>query len=634
MFDFVHTHKKLIQILLALIILPFSFFGLDWYSKTGSANALATVNGENISQQDFDGALRQQQENLRQSMGNNFDPAILAKPEVRQQVMTTLINQRLLIQQARAAGLMMSDDQLRQYISSVEAFQKNGQFDKQVYEMVVRSQNLTPASFQEQIRDDEGMRRLIDGYTGNAYVSNTVLDNLTRLSAQQRVVSLATFTPDTFMAQTKVDDAAIKAYYDKNQAEFHQPERARVEYVVFSANALLPQITVSDADAKTYYDAHQADYGSQAQRHVAHILISVAANASAADKDAARAKAEQVLQEVKQSPDKFAELAKQYSQATGSADKGGDLGLFQGDAIMGIKSFDDAVNQLKPGEVSGVVQSDAGYHIIKLLDVVPGNVKAFDLVKEAIEQKLKQQKAIDQFSELEEKFRDAVFTQSDSLKPAAELVKVPVQQSAWLNKGQANQEPWTDKVLQTVFSNDVIQDKRNSAVTEIAPNTLLAARMLEYQPASLRPLADATDTIRQKLQREQASALAVKQGKDVLAQLQRGETVKLDWHTQSISYPQQGSVPESDLLRQIFRVNAGKLPAYVGAEQAQGYFLVRVDEVKDAPMDESKRASYAKQLRGLIGTEVVQAVLTNARSRAKVQVRALSTGDDKTGDGE
>jgi peptidyl-prolyl cis-trans isomerase D len=248
----------------------------------------------------------------------------------------------------------------------------------------------------------------------------------------------------------------------------------------------------------------------------------VAKQASDADKQAAKAKAEQVLQQIKQSPGKFAALAKQYSQDPGSAAKGGDLGMFGRGAM--VKPFEDSVFSLKAGEVSGLVQTDYGYHIIKLQAVKPAKIQALGEVKSLIAQRLKSQLANDKFAELAEKFNNTVYEQSDSLKPAAELAKSPVQKGGWLSKGQAPAGLWTEKALQAVFSEDTLKNKRNTAAIEVAPNTVLAARVTEYKPASARPLSEVSAGIRQKLDAA-GGRPGVATRQEATEQLQRGEKV-------------------------------------------------------------------------------------------------------------
>lgn len=629
MFDFVHENKRVVQVVLALIILPFAFWGVDSYRRSDDVEAQATVNGEKISPQEFDKALRQQQERMRESLGNKFDQAMLDNPEVKNSTLENLVSQRLLILQARDAGLTVNDEQLAQVITGIESFQKDGKFDKQRYAAALSKQNMSPLSFEERVRHELGMRQMIDAYTQNGYASNSITDSLIRLNEQQRMVSMTDIALEPFLKQVSVDEPAIKNYYEKNPKEFQAPEQARVEYVTFTADALQSQVAADDAEIKKYYDEHQPEFGTQEQRQAAHILISAAAQAPDAEKQAAKAKAEQVLQQVNKSPAKFAELAKQHSQDTGSAMNGGDLGLF-GRGMM-VKSFEDAVFQLKPGEISGLVQSDFGFHIIKLLAVKPPKILSLDEAKNSIAQKLKQQKANDKFADLAEKFSNMVYEQSDTLKPAAELVKMPVQQSGWLNKDQALILPWTDKALQAVFAKEVVKDKRNSAAIEVSPNTLLAARVLEYKPASARPLAEVGDAIRQKLMRQQAHQLVLKQGKDMLALLQHGENPKLGWKPAQMITRAQQTGQNNELVRQVFQVDTAKLPAYTGAINAQGGFtLVRVDAVADTTeIDNAKHDGYLQQLRQITGEELFRAYLADARKNAEISMKTFAADEKK-----
>jgi len=627
MFDFVQEKKRVVQIVLGLIIITFGFFGVDSYRKSGNSNAPATVNGEKITQQEFDSALRQQQDRVREQAGSNYDPSLFDKPEIKRMILENVINQRLLSLQARKVGLTLSNDQLTQIIAGIPAFQKDGKFDKQRYETALSSQGMSPQIFESRVRDELSTRQLIDAFTKNGYASTVGADNLIRLNEQQRVVSVAQISPDTFAKQVKVEDAAVKEYYDKNQREFQIPERASVEYLIFSVAALQSQVKINEADINKYYEEHQAEFSTPEQRKAAHILIAVDAKASDADKQAARAKAEQILQQVKQSPGQFSELAKKYSQDPGSAANGGDLGMF-GRGMM-VKPFDDATFKLLIGEVSGLVQSDFGFHIIKLLAIKGGKTQSLTEVKSTIAQKLKTQKANDMFAELSEKFNNAVYEQSDSLRPASELVKIPVQRVAWLSKGQMGVAPWTDKALQAVFSDEVIKNKRNTPAIEIAPNTLLAARVIEYKPEGSSPFVEVQSAIRQKLQRLQSQDLALKEGKSVLGRLQKDEAVNVEWKSaQSVTRSQHVAL-DNELTREIFKANPTKLPSYVGIENAQGvYMLARINSVKEIDsIDEAKRARYLQQLSQMTGEELLQSYLADTRKHASIDISPIDVAD-------
>ncbi len=623
MFNFVQEKKRLVQIVLALIILPFAFWGVDSYRKSGGAAPLATVNGEKIGQQEFDNALNQQEQRFREMAGSNFDPAFFDKPEIKFSILDGLISQHLMSMEASKAHLSLTNEQIGQIIVNIGAFQKDGKFDRQQYETVLKEKGKTPAGFDAEIRQAVLVQQLNEAYTQNGYAAKTVTENLIRLNEQKRVVAVANLDSSAFIKQVKLPDNAVTDYYAKNAQEFQMPERVKVEYVVLSADSLLSQVTVSDDEIKQYYIDHQSDFGSQEQRQAAHILIAVAKQATDAEKQAAQEKAEKVLQQVRQSPSRFAALAKQYSQDPGSAANGGDLGTF-GRGSM-VKPFEDSVFSLKVGEVSGLVRTDFGFHIIKLLAIKPAKSQSLSEVKGMIAQRLKLQLANDKFAEVAEKFSNTVYEQSDSLKPAAELAKTSVQQGIWLSKGQAAAGIWTVKALQAVFSEDALKNNRNTAAIEVAPNTLLAARVIEYKPASERPLSEVSAGIQQQLLRLQASELAAQQGQKLLGQLQHGDKVNVAWKPAETATRTQRSGMDPALLQAVFRADAGKLPAYVGVDSSNGYVLARIDAVKDdASIDENKLARYEQQIRQLTGEALLMAYMSDVRAHANISVKGFA----------
>jgi len=629
MFDFVHERKRLVQIVLALIVLPFALWGVDSYRNSGDVVSLAKVNGEKISQQEFDNAMEQQRQRIREMAGPNFDPAIFDKPEIKHSVLDGLVTQRLMLSGAREAGLVVSDEQMAQIIATVGAFQKDGKFDKQQYEAALRAQGMTPAMFEFRVRQDLTTRQLTDAFTQNGYAADAVVANLIRLNEQQRVVSIAKLDLATFTKQAQVSDAAIKTYFEQNPQEFQIPERAKIEFVTLSLDALMEQAVAKDSDIKAYYEEHLSEFGTQEQRQAAHILITLSKQASDAEKAEAKRKAEQVLKQVKQSPAKFAELAKQYSQDPGSAANGGDLGMFGRGAM--VKPFEEAVFSLKVGEISDLVQSDFGYHIIKLVAIKAPKVQPLSEVKAMISQRVKFQQSSDKFAELAEKFSNTVYEQSDSLKPAAELVKAPVQGGVWLSKDKPSSAAWNEKVVQAVFSEDVLKNKRNTAAIEIAPNTLMAARVTEYQAASVHPLAEVASAIRTQLQQRQAKQALVEQGKKKLEQLQKGEKTDVSFLSAQTFTRSQHANLSADVVKALFRADVSKLPAYVGVEDEQvGYVLARIDAVKDAAIpDEMKRSRYAQQIRQITGDELLAAYLADTKKQADITMKDFAAAEKK-----
>lgn len=629
MFDFVHERKRLVQIVLLLIILPFAFWGVDSYRKAAAGSSVASVNGEKITEQEFANALHQQEQRMRAMSGPSFDASIFDKPEIRFSILNTLVTQHLLDSEARRLGLAATGDQVRSVISGIAAFQKDGKFDRQLYEKALAAQNMSPSYFEEKVRQELNTRQLTDTYLGNGFASATVMDKLIHLNEQQRVISTADLDIKRYLGRVHVAPEAIDEYYKNNQNEFKTPEKVKVEYLMLSPDVLSSQIQVSDSELKDYFSEHQSEFASPEQRQAAHILISVSPQAADAEKQAAKAKAEEVLQQVQKAPGSFAALAKKFSQDPGSAANGGDLGYFGRGAM--VKPFEDAVFALKLGEISGLVQSDFGYHIIKLTGVHPGKAQSFSDVKGEIAQRLKAQKASDRFADLADKFSNTVYEQSDSLKPAAELIKQQIQQGGWLIKGSQPSGVWTDKLMQALFSDETVKNKRNTAAIEVSPNVLISARVVEYQAASVKALAEVKEAIQNKLMRQQALAELAKDGAAMLGSLKQSEKVNISWQAAKTITRSQHPGLDAGVAQAVFRESVTKLPAYVGVESgANGYVLVRVDAVKDiVEVDDGKRQQYTQQVAQITGEEILQAYLAEARKHADISIKSFASGDNK-----
>lgn len=618
MFDFVQEKKYIVYIVLGLITASLGLVGVNSYQKSGGQGEVATVNGTKISAQEFERSLRQQQEQLKQRLGQGFDAAMFDTPEMKRAVLDNLVAQRVLIDAANKSGLTVSDAQMAQVIGSVEAFQDNGVFDKKRYAKVLANNNLSPLMYEKRVHDELVSQQLNEAFMPNAYSAAYSVAKVMGLNEQQRVVSVATVPFQSLLTQVKVEAAAIKQYYDLNQKEFTVPEQAKVEFVRFSVANLLANSNVDSAEVAVYYKDHQAEFSSEEQRQAAHILINVAATAPQAAQDVARAKAEQVLAQVKTAPKKFAELAKQFSQDPGSAANGGDLGFFS--AGMMVKPFSEAAFALKTGEMSGLVKSDFGYHIIKLTAVKASRVLPFDEARETIANKLRQQKASEKFAELAEKFSNTVYEQSDSLQAAAQLAGAKIEQSDWLIKGMPNVQPFNAKALQAIFSDDVVKNKRNTAAIEIDASTLVAARIKEYKAATVKPLAEVQAAIEQKLAREKAIALAATQGADALAKLQKDGSSNLTFATAQ-TVTRQANTLDADVLRLVFQANGAKLPQFVGHESAAGYTIARVEAVKNVENnDVTKQQRYEQQVRRLLGEELFKAYISDAKKKASISI--------------
>lgn len=611
----------LAKLILVLITIPFAMWGVESYLQSGGdGDAVATVNGSKITQREFTQALKDQQERLRSALGRDYDPSLLDSPEMRRSILDGLINQRLLMSEAARSGMLVSDAQLAAVIAAEPSFQQDGKFSQERYERLLKQQGLSPVGFEARVRQDIMMQQLRDSFAESAFVPRTVLENAARIAEQKREISQVSLAADQYLAQAKVDAAAIKTYYDNHQADFSVPEQVRLEYVVLSPDSVAGQVPVSDEDVKKYYEEHAARYLDLGERQASHILIALAPTASEAERAAAAARAKRIYEQVKQNPAGFAEVARKESQDPGSAPQGGDLGFFPPGGM--VKPFSDAVFQMKVGDIVGPVQSEFGYHIIKLSAVKPGKTVSFEQAKAEIAEELKKEKAQARFAEAAETLSNLAYEQSDSLKPAAEALKLAIQSSAWVSK-KGGEVPLlgNEKLLQAVFAEDAVKNRRNTEAIEVAPSTLVAARVIEYKPSSVKPLDVVSAEIGEKLRREQATAAAVQDGKARLVKLQQGEAPSLDWSAPQLVGRTDTQGLSGTTLSATFKADVRKLPAYVGVENPQGgYTLVRVSRVVEGTVDAAKTVGYAQNLQRLLAEESVSAYLAYLKQKADIKV--------------
>ena len=621
MYNLVHSHKKLIQIILAVAFVPFAFFGVDSYFRAGDrGDNIATIGGQPITEQEFARALQERQNYLQRMAGGRMDPALLDSTELRFAVLDGIVRERLLISQAVRGGLLVSDQQLQQLISEQPAFQEGGKFSHARYEELLRRQNMTPIGFENSLRRDLMVERVSNAYRATTIVPNAVAERLLRINAQQREVSQSVLAPENFVAQVKLEAGAAKQHYDAHQNEFQLAEQARLEYLVLALDAVASQVEVSADEVKQFYERNLKQYTQGDERQASHILIAADAKASVEEKQAARAKAGQLLEQARQKPASFTELARRNSQDPGSAANGGDLGFFPRGAMP--KLFDDAVFQMKAGEIAGPVETEFGYHIIRLTAVKGG--RGLDDVKDQVALDLKRQKAGKRFSELAEQFNNLVFEQGDSLKPAADALKLEIQSSSWVSRsGSENKLLNNQKLLQAVFAEDGVRNKRNSEVVDVGNNTLVAARIIEYKPASVRAFDEVSAEITKRLTLRQAAQLAAARGRDLLAKLKQGEAATVAWSGAKLISREKAQDYAGPVLLGVFKADVGKLPAYAGIENAQGGFvLLKITRVIEAEaVDVARRKAASAELRQMLGQEEFEAYVASLKLRADINVK-------------
>ncbi len=625
MYDFVYKHKRWLQIaLLVLIVPPFALFGIDFYFRnTDTTGSLAKVGDARISEVEYSQALRQAQEKMREMMKSNPDPSLLNSPQLKESVLNELIERRVTLAQAARTGMTISDAELQKMIAGVEAFHDDkGKFSHDRYRQLLQGQGMTPAMFESQARTNIVLEQVRSVYSGSAFVAESVAERLLKIREQEREVSQVLFSPADFRKQVTVSDADAEKYYNEHKGEFVVPERVKVEFVVLSLEAYQRSVQVSDEEIKKFYQENQSRYQTAEERRASHILIPAAASATPEEKAKAKALADDLLKQVKQNPKKFGELAAKFSKDPGSAEKGGDLGFF-GHGLM-VKPFDEAAFAMKLGEITGPVETQYGYHIIRLDAIKAVQTTPLEAVKAQIVEDLRKPKVAKAFAEAADNFNNMVYEQFDSLQPAVDALKLTVQKSDWISRQGGNPNPLLNnpKLLSALFSDEVLKNKHNTAAIEVQPNMLLAARVIEHKTSEGMPLDQVRKDILQHLADQAATQLAEKEGRAALEKLKRGESVALAWSAaQTVTLEKrQGLHPEA--AQSVFGADTAKLPSYSGVPVSQGRFVIyRITKVKDiTETTPEQRKGLAKQLAQMLGQEQYIAYLASLREHADVKI--------------
>ncbi|MBB5496147.1 SurA N-terminal domain-containing protein [Paraburkholderia sp. MM5384-R2] len=630
MLDFFRNHQRLMMFMLILVILPgLGFVGIQGFRGFFDESAnVASVNGHKITRVEYDDAMRQQIDRGRQMLGAKFDMKSFDTPERRRQMLDGMIEQRVLADETQRLHLSASDEAVRRALLSdpVISSLKNpdGSIDLDRYKQLLAMQGMTPDQYDERVRYNLAMQQLPASIEASAFTSKTLAQHLTELAQQQREVQGIAFHPHDYAAKIQPTDAQLQAYYDAHRNDFATPATATIQYLVMSPAALSASVQPSDADLKKYYDDNIAHFRTEGEVRASHILIAAPKDASAADKAKAKQKAEELLAQLKAHPDQFAQIARQNSQDPGSASKGGDLGYFGRGMIAGGQAFDDAVFALKKDEISGIVQTDFGFHIIKVTDVKPAVTKSFDEVKDQIARELKTQLASKAFTDSSEGFTSLVYEKAKSLQPAADKFKLQIQTATVTPQPDPKLPPESPlnnpKFLAAVFANDSVSAHNNTQAIDVGNNTLIAARVTDYKPAAVPAFDAVKDAVRQKVIAVQANEAAHKDGVAKLAEFEKSKATAGFSSPLKVSRNDAQGVPPA-ALSAIYKVDAQKLPAYVGVDLGDdGYAIYRVNQiVQPAATDAQHLAVAQQQIAQVDAQSETEAYLKALRERSKVK---------------
>lgn len=597
MFNVVEKHQKLVKGIMITITATFVVWGISGYlGMAGDDGYVAKVGGNKIYSQDIDRAIDANQ-------GQSTD---------KMQVLFGLINRQLLINSLQDHHMSVTTGELQKAISALPMFQTNGQFDPKKYEDFLKQQYTTSAKFEADMSQQILIEQMINFFKNSYFVSNTFQTKFSELLSRERNVSQYVVDPKQFYDKITLSESDINSYYQQNIQQYTIPDQVKLQYIQVSPTILANLIKVSDADIDKYLADHP-DLASNKQVDVSHILFNVPANATPEQKAEIKAKAEKILAEVRANPNKFADLAKEYSQDTGSAANGGDLGYF-GKGVM-VKPFEQTAFSMKEGQISDLVETQFGFHILKL-NAIKGDDK--NSIREAAMQQIQKQQAQQKVQGVVDQLNDITYNQPDSLDPAAKKTGLEVQSTDWLSKGATSGLLANPKLVQAIFTDDSLKQHHNTEVVDMGDGSFVVAHVIDYKPASQKPIDSVKDQIVNALKAQQASQMASAVGQQDLQQLQQGQIKLTFTNPTDVTLLGQDQKIDPMAVRQIFAAPK-TFPSYTGAMNKDGSFVIYQinSEITDKKLDDQNK-NIVDQLSSQYSMMNLNAYVGSLRSDYKV----------------
>ena len=616
-------------IIIGLIIVTFALFGLGSYLQDHSRVYAAKVNDVEITPRELQMAYQNQRASMEQMLGDAFDPAMIDEQALKKQALESLIRRQLILQAATADGMAVSDQLLAARIHAISAFQTDGEFAQDRYENVLRRQGQTPAEFEYETRKLLTAEQLINGISGTAFVTDAEINRAYSLQEQKRSFDYITVPAEPLKAGIEPSDAEIQAYYEQHKDGFVTPQRVRLSYVRLNADALGKDIEVSDKALKELYEQKKASLKTKEQRRASHILFQLAPDADEATVDKIRAQAEKVLQQIRDGAD-FGKLAKEYSADPGSADKGGDLGYFPTGTM--VPAFDKTVFAMKVGDISDLVRTQFGFHIIKLTDIRAGKIPAFAEVRDQLAREIRQRGIDDLYYDQLEQLTDTAYEHPESLQAAADALGLEIKVTDWITAAGGEGIGKYPAVRDAAFSEDVLEAGNNSAPVEVGSNDAVVVRVKDREAAHPTPLDEVKDKVVAALKQQKAAQATQEKGSELLQKLADGESMKSLADAAKLTLTSvddaardaPGHNPE--LIRDVFRLPRpdAEKPVTKGLALANGdYAVVRLKAVNDADpasMTEEQRTQLRRAFENVRRSMALSTLVDDLRRHAKVEI--------------
>ena len=645
------TSGWIATVIICLLIIPFAFVGLQDYLVQRGDTHVARINvpptwwagapawwpvstlwdHELISVDEFRNRFEQARQRARAEQGEAFDARAFESAENKRALLETLIDERLQAVAAKQAGLVVSDELVRREIMRIPAFQVDGQFNTERYQLALASQSppQTPRQFGELVREGLLQTFIATGLDASGFATPTEMDRIVQLMGEQRAVSLLSIPPTP--ATAAVSDADIQAWYTKNAADFRAPETVTLEYVELDGNSLPPPAAADEETLRRRYEQEKSRFAAQEERLASHILVRVDEGANDAAQKAAEQKAAQLAEQARAPGADFAALARANSDDTGSKSAGGDLGWVSKGMMVG--PFEEALFGMQSGQVSGPIRTDFGWHVIQLRQVQGGGQESFEQAREKLALEQAEADRERGLNELSSRLVDLVYKNPSELAAAARAVDLPLRTLGPVTRDSADGILAAPAVRRAAFSDTLIQDGTVSDPIEVGPNRSVLIRVAAHTPAQTRPLAQVREQVVAAIQADRARTAARERAQALLKQLQGGES--LDAIATANGQPEPTRIPAlprgaplgsqglSDAVFAAAPPAAGARTPGVRVEDDGSIVLFTVDGATPgdaAQLPPGQREVLQQQVERLRGASDVGGVVRELRKRYRVDV--------------
>ncbi|WP_426699787.1 SurA N-terminal domain-containing protein [Rhodanobacter sp. Col0626] len=613
-------------IVLGLAVLAMSLFGMESYFTSRDDSFVAKVGKQEVSQRAYQDRINQLRQQASAEQGEHFDSSMFEKPEVKQRVLDGMVDEQLLLQANTDWGMRVSDQAVRDYIAAIPGFQVSGQFDATSYRAWLISQRKTPEMFENEIRSSLAAQLLPSAINDSTIVSDEQVDQFLSLLSQRRDLRYFQL-PRPTLADSKVGDAEIQAWYKAHLADYMNPEQVSVKYIEVNGADLPADAAPSEDDLKKRYADEKQRFVQPEQRLVSHILINVPSNASPEQQKAALAKAEKIAAEANAGD--FAKLAAEDSQDLGSKRQGGDLGWLE----KGVTNpaFDSALFALQKGQISKPILSSDGYHIIWLRDVRSGDSKPFDQVRDELVKEATTADRDRKYNEVAGKMSDNTYQNPTSLEPASVALTLPIKTTALFSRKGGEGLTANPKLIAAAFGDDVLVQGNNSGLIDLGNNHSVVIHVDKHVPAAAKPLAEVRSDVEKTILDGRVAAAEKKQAEDALGRLRKGEAMpdvakSLSATITTVNAIERRAQIPAPLLTQAFLLPhpAASKPQFAAVDMHDGTFvLLAVDKVQGGDLSKvppEQRESLRQQMAQAYGSEATRELIDLLRAKTEIKI--------------